>query len=230
MAKHVGIVACSSEGAALCYRTLCLEAAERMGEHFHPEVSLHGHALGAYVERLRAGDWEGVAALMRSSAEKLARAGAELLVCPDNTIHQALPLVEARSPRPWLHIARVVAGEAHRAGHRFLGVLGTRFLMEGPVYGTELAARGLGHAVPDAADRARVDAIIFDELVQGRVRDASRRELVAVIERLAERGCDAVVLGCTELPLLVAPGDAPLPVLDSTRLLARAAISAALQG
>ena len=229
MARHVGIVACSSEGAALCYRTICLEAAERMGEHGHPEISMHGHSLRAYVELLRAGDWGGVAALMLSSAEKLTRAGADFLLCPDNTIHEAFETVEARSARPWLHIARVVAAEASRRGYRRLGILGTRYLMEGPVYPQQLGTRGLNHCVPDEKDRVRVDAIIFDELVKGQARDASRRELVAVIERLAALGCDAVVLGCTEIPLLVSPADSPIPTLDSTRLLARAAVEEALR-
>jgi aspartate racemase len=229
MARHIGIVACSSEGAALCYRTICVEAAARMGEHAHPEVSLHGHSLRGYMDLLAAGDRRGVAELMLSSAAKLARAGAAFLVCPDNTIHEAFELVEPRSPVPWLHIARVVAAEARRRGHARLGVLGTRYLMEGPVYRAALGAVGVAHEIPPEDDRRRVDAIIFDELVKGRCEEASRRELVAVIARLAARGCDAVVLGCTELPLLVAPGDAPLPALDSTRLLARAAIDQALR-
>jgi aspartate racemase len=229
MARHIGIVACSSEGAALCYRTICVEAAARMGEHAHPEVSLHGHSLRDYMDLLAAGDRRRVADLMLSSAENLARAGAAFLVCPDNTIHQAFDLVEPRSPLPWLHIARVVAAEGRRRGHARLGVLGTRYLMEGPVYAAALDAVGVAHEVPPEDDRRRVDAIIFDELVKGRCEGASRREVVAVIARLAARGCDAVVLGCTELPLLVAPGDAPLPTLDSTRLLARAAIDEALR-
>jgi aspartate racemase len=229
MARHIGIVACSSEGAALCYRTICVEAAARMGEHAHPEVSLHGHSLRGYMDLLAAGDRRGVAELMLSSAAKLARAGAAFLVCPDNTIHEAFELVEPRSPVPWLHIARVVAAEARRRGHARLGVLGTRYLMEGPVYRAALDAVGVAHEIPPEDDRRRVDAIIFDELVKGRCEEASRRELVAVIARLGARGCDAVVLGCTELPLLVAPGDAPLPALDSTRLLARAAIDQALR-
>ncbi|MFL5262377.1 MAG: aspartate/glutamate racemase family protein [Anaeromyxobacteraceae bacterium] len=229
MARHIGIVACSSEGAALCYRTVCVEAAARMGEHAHPQVSLHGHSLRDYMDLLAAGDRRGVADLMLSSAEALARAGAGFLVCPDNTIHEAFELVEPRSPLPWLHFARVVAAEARRRGHTRLGVLGTRYLMEGPVYPAALDAVGVAHEVPPADDRLRLDAIIFDELVKGRCEEASRREVVAVIARLRARGCDAVVLGCTELPLLVAPGDAPLPALDSTRLLARAAIDEALR-
>jgi aspartate racemase len=229
MAKHVGIVACSSEGAALCYRTLCIEAAARMGEHSHPEVSMHTHSLGDYMKFLRAGDWEGVAGLMLSSAEKLARAGADFFLCPDNTIHQAFDDVARRSSRPWLHIGRVVTDEAVRNGYSCLGILGTRFLMEGPVYPKQLEARGLEYRVPEEKDRLRIDAIIFDELVKAQLRDDSRREFAGIIERLKARGCNAVVLGCTEIPLLIAPGDSPLPTLDSTRLLARAALEEALR-
>ena len=226
--KHVGIVACSSEGAALCYRTFCLEAAEKMGEHFHPEVSMHTHSLGEYMPFIRAGEWDGVARLMLSSAEKLARAGADFFICPDNTIHQALEKVRERSPKPWLHIAQVVAAEGIRKGYSCLGILGTRYLMEGPVYPAQLKAQGIDHRVPDDKERLRVDSIIFDELVKAQFKTESRREFVAIIERLKGRGCDAVVLGCTEIPLLISPADSPLPVLDSTRLLARAALQKAL--
>ncbi len=229
MAKHVGIVGCSSEGAALCYRTLCLEAAALMGEHCHPEVSMHTHSLGEYMRHLRAGDWDGVAELMLSSAEKLARAGADFLVCPDNTIHQAFDAVARRSPRPWLHIVRVVAAEALRRGYSCLGVLGTRYLMEGPVYREGLEEQRLASRIPEEEDRRRIDAVIFEELVKAELRDGSRREFVAVIDRLKARGCDAVVLGCTEIPLLISPADSPLPTLDSTRLLARAALAEALR-
>src|SRR5246500_3155259 len=127
MPQAIGIVACSAEGAALCYRTICLEGAALLGTHNHPEVLLHNHPLAAYMEFIRGGDWAGVAQLMMSSAEKLACAGADFLICPDNTIHQALDLVEHRSPRPWLHIAREVAAEAKRRDFRRLAVLGARF-------------------------------------------------------------------------------------------------------
>jgi aspartate racemase len=170
-----------------------------------------------------------VAELMLRSAAKLAASGAEFLVCPDNTIHQALPLLESRSPLPWLHIADEVAVEAKARGYRKLGVLGTRYLMEGPVYSHRLERFGLGHAIPDRADRTRIDQLIFDELVYGVLRDTSREYFNDVIAGLRAQGCDAVVLGCTEIPLLVIPEQAPLPVLDSTRLLARAAIRVALQ-
>jgi aspartate racemase len=224
MPLHIGIVACSAEGAALCYRTICLEGAELLGRHNHPEVSMHTHSLAEYMQFIESGDWAGVAQLMMSSAEKLARAGTDFLVCPDNTIHRAFDLVEHRSPRPWLHIARVVACEAkHNHFHR-LGVLGTRFLMEGPVYPEALTAVGVEHRVPRPAQRTRINEIIMDELVEGEFRPESRAYFGEVIEGLKHEGCDAVVLGCTEIPLLVTAESSPLPILDSTRLLARAAL------
>ena len=226
-AKHVGIVACSAEGAALCYRTLCVEGATRMGEDFHPEVTMHTYPLGEYMRFGRMGDWEGVAGLMRASAEKLARVGAELLICPDNTVHQVFDLVARDSPVPWLHIADSVAAEAAEKGYRRVGVLGTRYLMEGPVYPSRLGAYGLESCIPTEAERQHIDDTIFRELVKGRFTAEARAYFGGVIARLAERGCDSVALACTEIPLLVSPADSILPALDSTRLLARAALRAA---
>jgi aspartate racemase len=228
MPEHIGIVACSAEGAALCYRTICQEGQERMGRHEHPEVSMHTHSLGRYMRLIRAGDWEGVAALMVSSAEKLTAAGADFFICPDNTIHQAIDLVVPQTARPWLHIAAEVASEARRRGYRRLGILGTRTLMEGPVYPRKLAELYLEHVMPDRDQRRRIDEIIFTELVQGRFTDASRSYFRSVIQGLKAQGCDAVVLGCTEIPLLITPESSSLPVLDSTRLLARAALRRAV--
>jgi aspartate racemase len=199
-----------------------------MGEHMHPELSMHTHPLGAYMVPIRAGDWEAVAAFMLSSAEKLASIGADFAICPDNTIHQALPHVEPRSPLPWLHIARVVGEEAVRNGWQRLAVLGTKYLMTGPVYPENLDALGIACEIPAADDRERIDEVIFKELVNGVFPEASRLYFNEVIAKLKARGCDAVVLGCTEIPLLVDPADCPLPTLDSTRLLARAALNAAL--
>ena len=227
---HIGIVACSTEGAALCYRTISLEGARMIGRHDHPEVSLHSFSLAEYMKCIDANDWAGVAELMLGSAEKLAKAGADFLICPDNTIHQAFDLVEHRSPRPWLHIAREVAAEAKQRGHRRLAVLGTRYLMEGPVYREALKAAGIEHRVPGAEQRERINQIIFDELVNGQVLPRSLAYHIEVIRELKDEGCDAVVLGCTEIPLLVMPEDSPLPPLDSTRLLARAAVRKAVEG
>jgi len=227
---HIGIVACSTEGAALCYRTISLEGADRLGRHDHPEVLLHSHSLARYMKYIEAGDWAGVAELMRLSAEKLARAGADFLICPDNTIHQAFDLVAHRSPRPWLHIAREVAHEAQQRKFKRIAVLGTRYLMEGPVYRDALKAAGIEHRVPAADQREHINQIIFDELVNGQFLPRSLAYYVEMIRRLKDEGCDAVALACTEIPLLVTAESSPLPMLDSTRILARAAVSKAIEG
>ncbi|MES2128894.1 MAG: amino acid racemase [Pseudomonadota bacterium] len=229
MSKHIGIVGCSAEGAGLCYRTICLEGAQFLGVHNHPEVSLHTHALARYVDYLDAADWEGVAELMLSSASKLDAAGADFLICPDNTIHQVMARVLPRSPLPWLHIAEVVAAEAQRLGYRKIGITGTRWLVDSHVYPDKLDEAGLAWLRPDAQDRDEVDRIIMEELVRGVMRPEAVTSLRAVIGRLKEDGCDAVVLGCTELPLIMNDENSPLPTLDSTRLLARAALHRACE-
>ena len=226
---HIGIVACSTEGAALCYRTISLEGSELAGRHEHPEISLHSFSLAQYMQSIDAGDWAGVAELMLRSAEKLAKAGADFLICPDNTIHQAFDLIEHRSPRPWLHIAREVAGEAQRRQFHRVAVLGTRYLMEGPVYPAALKAAGIEHRIPGPEQRHRVNQIIFDELVNGQFLPRSLAEYLEVIRSLQGEGCDAVALACTEIPLLVTAEASPLPTLDSTRILARAALRKAVE-
>jgi aspartate racemase len=227
MPRHIGIVACSAEGAALCYRTICTEGPRLFGPHAHPEVSMHTPSLAEYVVCLDRGDWRGVAELMLASARKLASVGAEFLICPDNTIHQALPFVEPRSPLPWLHIAEVVAAEAAARGFRRLGLLGTRWLVDSEVYPEKLAARGLAYARPSAADRDESNRIIMDELVCGVFKPESVAHYRRVIGEMKDTGCDAVILGCTEIPLIIDDSNSPLPTLDSTRLLARAALKRA---
>jgi aspartate racemase len=227
MVQHIGIVGCSAEGAALCYRTVCLEGEQLLGAYQHPEVSVHTHALGEYMRHVSRDDWAGVAELMLSSAHKLAGAGADFLICPDNTIHRALPAVLARSPRPWLHIAEVVAGVAAARGYRTLGITGTRYLVESEVYPQKLSARGLAYLRPDDAECAEVNRIIFEELVRGVCSAAAVTYLRGVFTRLQAAGADAIVLGCTELPLIMSDANSPLPTLDSTRLLARAALARA---
>lgn len=228
MPKHIGIAACSAEGAALCYRTICAEASRVMGPHAHPEITMHTYPLSRYMEFIERADWQQVAELMLFSARKLAQASADFVICPDNTIHQAFEFVLKRSPLPWLHIATPVTQAAVERGFKQLGLLGTRFLMEGPVYPEALKPHGIGARVPPAVDRERINAIIFDELVAGVFPEESRLYLNDVISRLKDEGCKAVILGCTELPLIVRPEDSPLPTLDSTRLLARAALRRAL--
>jgi aspartate racemase len=224
MTRHIGIVACSAEGAALCYRTICVEGAALLGPHAHPEVSMHTHSFAEYMHCIHRGDWPGVGELMLSSAKKLAGAGAEFLICPDNTIHQALPFVLACSPLPWLHIAEVVAAQAADRGYRRLGLTGTRWLVESEVYPEKLAARSLQCVRPSVEEREQINRIIMDELVRGIFRPESVAYFQQVIGRMRAQGCDAVVLGCTEIPLIMNDQNSPLPTLDSTRLLARAAL------
>jgi aspartate racemase len=221
--KHIGIVACSAEGAALCYRTICTEGAQLLGPHAHPEVSMHTHSLADYMSRIYRDDWQGVGELMLASAEKLAKVGADFLICPDNTIHQALPYVEPRSPLPWLHIAEVVAAEAAAREFRRVGLTGTRWLMEGPVYPEKLVR-------PNAAEREEINRIIMEELVYGVFKPEAVGYFQRLIGRMKDEGCDAVVLGCTEIPLILDDSNSPLPTLDSTRLLARAALRRAVKG
>jgi aspartate racemase len=230
MTLHIGIVACSAEGAALCYRTICVEGAGRLGPHAHPEVSMHTHSFADYMACIYRGDWVGVADLMLASADKLARIGADFLICPDNTIHQALGHVLPRSPRPWLHIAEVVADEAVRRGFRRIGITGTRWLVDSDVYPEKLRARGLEAIRPEPAERDEIGRIIMDELVRSEFKPESVAYFQQLIGRLKTRGCDAVALACTEIPLIIDDRNAALPTLDSTRLLARAALERAIAG
>jgi aspartate racemase len=223
MPKHIGIAACSAEGAALCYRTICTEGAELLGAaHAHPEVSMHTPSLAHTMDLIYKGDWQGLGEVMLDSARKLAGMGADFLICPDNTIHQALPYVMPRSPRPWLHIAEVVAAEAKARGYQRIGLTGTKWLMEGPVYAKELVR-------PEPAERDEINRIIMDELVCSVFKPQAVTYFQRVIGRLKDEGCDAVVLGCTEIPLIMNDSNSPLPTLDSTRLLARAALNRAVR-
>jgi len=220
--QHIGIAACSAEGAALCYRTICTEAPQLLGAaHAHPEVSMHTPSLARTMDLIYQGDWQGVGEVMLDSARKLAGMGADFLICPDNTIHQALPYVVPRSPRPWLHIADAVMNEAGSRGFRRIGLTGTKWLMEGPVYAKELVR-------PEPAEREEINRIIMDELVLGVFKPAAVGYFQKVMEKMKRAGCDAVVLGCTEIPLIMNDANSPLPTLDSTRLLARAALRRAL--
>lgn len=228
MPLHIGIVGCSAEGASLCYRTICEKGAQLLGPHAHPEITMHTHSLADYVECLDRGDWDGVAELMLDSARKLERAGSDFLICPDNTIHQAMALVEPRSPLPWLHIAEVVANEAVDRGYRRLGLLGTRWLVESEVYPEKLQTRGIAFVRPSQEELREINRIIMDELVYGVFRPDSVTFHQLVIRRMKDEGCDAVVLGCTEIPLIISNRNSPLPVLDSTRLLAWAALRRAV--
>jgi aspartate racemase len=228
MTLHIGIVACSAEGAALCYKTICSEGAQLLGAHAHPEISLHAHSFEDYMQCIYRDDWPGVAEIMLSSARKLQAGGADFLICPDNTIHQALGFIQDRLPLPWLHIADVVAAHALQRGFTRLGLTGTRWLVDSEVYPEKLTARNLQFARPSIAERDEINRLIMDELVRGIFTQHTTDYFATVIAGLQQReGCDAVVLGCTEIPLIIDDSNSSLPTLDSTRLLARAALKRA---
>ena len=190
---------------------------------------MHSHSLAEYVKCLDRNDWQGVGELMLTSANKLAQIGADFIICPDNTIHQALPYVQSRSSMPWLHIADVVAAAAVERGFTYLGLTGTRWLIDSQVYPEKLEARGLKYLRPSTTERDEINRIIMDELVCGVFKPAAVAFHQEVIRRMKGQGCDAVVLGCTEIPLIMNDENSPLPTLDSTRLLARAALRRAVQ-
>ena len=189
---------------------------------------MHTPSFSEYVRCFDRDDVPGIAELMLASADKLAAIGADFLICPDNSIHCAFDLVEPRAPRPWLHIADVVADEAVSRGFRRVGLTGTRWLVDSSIYPDRLMPRGLEFARPSDAERREMHRIIMDELVAGVFAPRSVSYFQGVIRHLADQGCDAVALGCTEIPLIINDDNSPLPTLDSTRLLARAALTRAL--
>lgn len=228
MTKHIGIVGVSYEGAALCYRTICQEGKDWLGMYEHPQITMHTFNLNDYKKPSDADRWDLVSDIVLASAKILAGAGADFLICPDNTVHVSIDPIIDQSPLPWLHIAEEVAREAKTKGFRNLGVLGTQPLMEGPVYPRKLEKRGIRSHTPDLAARQQVHKYIVEELIYGTVFPETRKYFQGLIEEFAKDGCDAVALGCTEIPLLIAPEDSVLPILDSTRLLARAALREAV--
>lgn len=229
MAKHIGIIAVSSEGAALCYRTICQEAPVVMGKFAHPEVSMHTHSLSRYMDYIEKDDWNGVASLMVSSARKLAAAGADFAICPDNTVHRSFETVINRSPIPLISITETVAKECQSKGYKKVGVLGTKYTMQGPIYRGALSKPKIEAITPDENDQQTINSIIFNEMVLGKITESSSKHIIEVIQKLKNSGCDAVILGCTEIPLFVDSKNSPLPVVDSTRLLARKALKYSLE-
>ncbi len=225
---HIGIVAHSAEGATLCYRTTWLEGVRRMGPHDHPEITLTGVPMHGTLAAWERGDLAHLRGVFARDVAKLAAAGADFFVLPDNTAHIALEAPGEPFALPCLHIAEVVADRAERDGRKKIAILGTEWTMMGPVYRGAFGRRELAFEVPDEADRAFIHRVIFDELCLGEFRDESREAYLAVVRKLAARGCDAVALVCTEIPLLITPEVSPLPTLDSTRLLAIAAVEVAL--
>jgi len=225
---HVGVLAHSADGAALCFLEMIRESARVMGAHLHPEITLSILPMGEVLDAWERTDLETVNRYLMRTAQRLKSAGCDFFVCPDNTAHIALDAATAPYPLSGLHIADIVAGRAKADGRKHVALLGTKWTMEGPAYPAAIARAGLEMSTPAEDDRVRLDRIIFDELCQGRFTDAARAEFVRVIDALKAKGCDSVALSCTEIPILVRPEDSPLPSLDSTRLLAHEAVRVAV--
>jgi aspartate racemase len=225
---HIGILAHSADGAALCYLEMVRESARRLGEHQHPEITLSILPMGPTLPLWDAGDLSQINTHLRATAERLKAAGCDFFVCPDNTAHIALDAATEPYPLPGLHIAEVVAQRAKADGRKRIALLGTRYTMQGPAYPAALARHGLEMRTPSVADQELTNSVIFDELCLGQLTETARAEFVRIIEALKGEGCDAVALSCTEIPLLITPEVSPLPTLDSTRLLAHAAVAVAL--
>jgi aspartate racemase len=226
--KTVGIVAHSAEGGALCFLTACREGGARLGPHMHPSVVLSAVPMALSMPGWECDDYDAVGRFLAQGVRQVADAGADFYVCPDNTAHIALERIAGQLPIPGLHIAEVVCREIEAHGWKHAGLLGTRWTMTGPVYARALGARGIRYSIPDEATREQLNAAIFDELCQGIFRDETTRLFLRAIEDLRDRGAECAILGCTEIPLIVTAGNSPLPVLDSTRLLARDAVAVAI--
>jgi aspartate racemase len=226
--KRIGILAHSGEGAALCFLAAVHEGERRLGAHVHPDIAMDIEAMGASMADWGSGNLSPIRARFAKAATRLTAAGADFFVCPDNTAHLALETPGVDFPLPGLHIADVLAREAKRRGFSKIAITGTRWTMEGPIYPREFVRRGIDHLAPEKPEREIIQAIIFDELVRGDVKAGSRDRFASIVAELKAKGCDAVLLGCTELPMLLDDTTSPLPVLDSTRLLARAAVAVAL--
>ena len=229
MGKHIGIVAVSPEGSALCYRKIARDAAQIDDPAHRPLVTLHNLPFSSYVSAYRAGDWERVGTMLTWSAETLAAAGADFLICPDNIAHHALGLAQATSILPWLNMLDLVADAVCADGCATIGLIGTSMIMRSSTYQTILGLRGVTLLVPDDAEADLIDRIIFEELVHGRLEESSRRTFLRALERLADRGCDGVIIASTEAPLLVSPEMCPLPTYDPVRMLADRALALAVE-
>lgn len=228
MTKQIGIVGVSPEGASLCYQQLFRHAAVMLEPHMHPVVCVHNIPLAQYVEAVRRDDWMQVAALMRNSAEKLASIGAEFCFTPDNAVQHAVQLAEASCPIPWLKMTRAVATKIEEDNRKIIGVIGTKYVTTGSVYQTDLGMKGIKLVRPSEEDTEMLNRIIFDELVFGIIREISRTQILDVIRRLGDKGCEGVILGCSEAPLMVTAANCDLPVYNASDIMAEQAIRFAM--
>lgn len=224
VAKHIGIVAVSPEGSALCYRDIYRRAQALMGDEGHPVVTLHNERLEDYINAILRDDWHTIGDMLTRSARVLALAGAEFCITPDNVVQHGVELARHTSPIPWLTMTDLVAEKVAADGRKTVGIIGTKLVMFGSTYQTMLGIKGVKVITPEARDADAIDSIIFRELIHGEIREESRELFISAMKRLADRGADGVILGCSEAPLLVPAEKAPLPAYDAVGLLADSAV------
>jgi aspartate racemase len=218
----------SWESTAEYYRIINQEVRRRVGGQHSARILMYSVDFDEVARLQHAGDWDGCAELLADGARRLKAGGADFALLCTNTMHKVLPRVESVFDLPFVHIADATAAAIRAAGKTRVALLGTRFTMEHDFYHARLAEAGIDTLVPGDADRETVHRVIYDELVQGVITKHSRREYVRIILALAERGAEGVVLGCTEIPLLVGADDSPVPLFDTTRIHAEAAVDRAL--
>lgn len=227
--KTIGLIGGMSwESSVMYYQVINREVAGRLGGLRSAPLAMISVDFEEIASRQRSGDWEGMAAMLSDSAKSLVRAGADCVLIGTNTMHKVAPEVQAAVDVPLLHIADATAGAIVKAGFERVGLMGTRFTMEQGFYADRLSASGISCVIPDAAQRAEIHRIIFEELCQGKFRDSSRAMLREIAEDLVARGAQGVVLGCTELPLILTAADTAIPLFDTTTLHALAAVEFAL--
>lgn len=224
MARHLGIVGVSPEGAAICYRQVFRHAAQILPAHLQPVVSVHNLPFADYVDAIRRDDWRAVGEMLRDSAARLASIGAEFCFSPDNAVQQAVQIAEVGCPIPWMKMTDAVGGAIARDGRHTVGVIGTKVVTGGSVYQTDLGIRGIKLVRPSDEDADTLESIIFDELVHGRVCDASRNTVIGIVERLGQHGCEGVILGCSEAPLAITDANSPLPVYNASEIMSEQAV------
>lgn len=221
--KHIGIAAITAEGAALAYRLICQESQKIFGKNKHPEITLHSFSFSEYLldpqNRL-----ETACKLLLASSKKLADSGAEFLICPANTTHEVFYLLENKLPIPWLHIADAVLAEVKCKNLKNVALLGTIYTMCGDIYHKRFAQAGITITIPNAEQQREIQNIIYQELLLGEFLDQSKQYLINVIASMEAIGCEGVILGCTELPLIISKKDVNIPLFDSTHILAKAAV------
>lgn len=228
MTKHIGIVGVSPEGASICYQQLFRHAAVMLEPNMHPVVSVHNIPLAQYVDAVRRDDWRQVASLLRDSADRLASIGAEFCFTPDNAVQHAVQLAEVSCPIPWLKMTNAVANKIEEDRRKVVGVIGTKYVTSGSAYQTDLGVKGIKIVRPNEEDTMALDRIIFDELVFGIINPESKGIIHDIINRLIDKGCEGVILGCSEAPLIVSHESCDIPLYNASDIMAQQAMEFAI--